>query len=405
MSLGAKPKLQWIAPKALSIDMSYQREVSSKRGQALIEKLAAGWSWIHCSALIVAPAKARGHFVIIDGQHRHQAAIARGDIDALPCLVVDAKEVADQAKAFIAHNRDRVTLNFLALFHADVAAGNETALMVVNICNDVGVTIRRSPCTTAQMPAAETMAIGAMQMVARQDNGKALLTDTLSVLQAAYPARNGQLRSDMVKAVATVLSLGVPHAKVIAALENTDADALDRKARDTRGGGAEPHPGVHRSARQGLRGHHLNAAGREGPESAARQAVHLRSLEGEAIEAGAGRDPWRREGAAFRDGRERSVHRRLHAQVRLRGRAQPRQQRLPRQGDRQQRPPARHVARRVHRIPQRIAQEARPRAGHAERSMRAAMGTVDSWSVGPGTGATPLALPAPSRACPRAGAP
>ena len=228
---GPKPELRWIDKRLLTIEPIYQRAVSSRRGQALIEKIAAGWYWTHASVLIVAQ---KGDlWTIIDGQHRHQAAMRRKDINDLPCLIVEAKLVTDQARAFLAHNRDRVTLNFLSLFHGEHAAGDPIAHLVIEACAEAGVNCRRSVTKVQSLLPEETMATGTMSQIVKYE-GKPRLVEVLRIVREAYPNTPGQLRGNTIKAVAALTRHGVDRNKIIAALKITDGMQLEDQAREIR---------------------------------------------------------------------------------------------------------------------------------------------------------------------------
>lgn len=227
--LGKKPQLAWIDKTLLSIEPSYQRTLSAVRSQSLIAKLAAGFCWAHCAPLIVA-AKGKA-WVIIDGQHRHQAALRRDDIKDLPCYVVEAKDLKAQAKAFVAHNRDRVTLHQLALFHAGVAAGEDICAGTVAAVTAAGVVIPRSATMVSAMAPNQSIATGVMSRIFESE-GAARLTEVLTLIREAHPNAMGQLRGRTIGAVAVILRQGaIDRAALVKALTRKDGQALEDAAR------------------------------------------------------------------------------------------------------------------------------------------------------------------------------
>lgn len=91
--------------------------------------------------------------MVIDGQHRLEAARKHPLIETLPCYIVDAGDVARQAQAFVALNARRIGVTRLQRFWAAHAAGEPVALKIHKICTGAGVTITKSggilpPCTT-----------------------------------------------------------------------------------------------------------------------------------------------------------------------------------------------------------------------------------------------------------------
>lgn len=233
-ALGAKPMLAWIDKTLLSVEPSYQRTLSAKRSQSLIAKLAAGFCWAHCAPLIVA-AKGKG-WVIIDGQHRHQAALRRDEIRDLPCYIVAAADLKTQAQAFVAHNRDRVTLTSIALFHAGVAAGDPAHAGVVDAAQAAGVEIPRTPMTIQVMAPNQTVATGVMGRILELD-GRDRLVEVLKIIREAHPNAQGQLRGRTIGAVASILRHGwMNRLQLVKALQRLDGQALEDAARSRRTG-------------------------------------------------------------------------------------------------------------------------------------------------------------------------
>jgi hypothetical protein len=234
-TLGAKPVIAWIDKTLLAIEPSYQRTLSAKRSQVLISKLAAHFCWAHCAPLIVA-ANGPASWVIIDGQHRHQAALKRADIRDLPCYVVAAKDLAERAQAFVAHNRDRVALTSLALFHAGVAAGDTELAGVVVAAAAAGVAILKTPATVQTMAPNATGATGVMTRIWR-DDGAARLTEVLTLIREAWPETHGQLRGRTIGAVAVILRQGkIARAALVKALRRYEGQTLEDRARALRTG-------------------------------------------------------------------------------------------------------------------------------------------------------------------------
>jgi hypothetical protein len=100
--------------------------------------------------------------LIVDGQHTTIAAASRG-LASIPIQIVEAPEVQERAEAFIGLNRDRLQVTPVQLHHAAVAAGDETALTVEQVCHRAGVTIVRSAWGAYKWKAGETMAVNAIR--------------------------------------------------------------------------------------------------------------------------------------------------------------------------------------------------------------------------------------------------
>ncbi len=138
--LGNLPALQWALVSQLQVDGEYQRSVESGPSQALIRKIAMHWNWDLCQPLVVSR-RSDGALFVIDGQHRWEAAKQRGDINQLPCVVVDYASAADEAASFVQLNKERKPLSKLDVFKAAVASGNEEACAIVAAIADAGLSI------------------------------------------------------------------------------------------------------------------------------------------------------------------------------------------------------------------------------------------------------------------------
>jgi hypothetical protein len=74
--IGTPPVLSWIDIARLNIDDTYQRSLEGESSVALIRKIAAKWDWRMCQLVQVAR-RADDSLWIVDGQHRHAAAVLR----------------------------------------------------------------------------------------------------------------------------------------------------------------------------------------------------------------------------------------------------------------------------------------------------------------------------------------
>lgn len=160
--LGTPPDLRWLPIDRLDIDPAYQRSTEIPASRRLIARIAANWDWRRCGALMAFPGVSSDRWDVFDGQHRIEAAIARGGIPELPALVFERMSSVEAASAFVGANRDRVPMSAQALFWARVAAGDAEALTVKRLCEAAGVRILRSNLASRQMPAGSTAALPAL---------------------------------------------------------------------------------------------------------------------------------------------------------------------------------------------------------------------------------------------------
>lgn len=141
--VGPAPTLKWIAIDKLSVDRRYQRELGEKN-RAHINRIVREFNWLYFQPICVAPAATGGGYLVIDGQHRLEAAKKHPLVDELPCYVVDAPDVRAQAKAFVTLNARRIGITRLHRFWAAEAGGDPIAKRIAALCAKAGVTIVRS---------------------------------------------------------------------------------------------------------------------------------------------------------------------------------------------------------------------------------------------------------------------
>lgn len=139
--LSASPSVENVAPTDLLVEPKYQRDLSG-RSITLIRKIVTGWDWAKFKPPIVARTAA-GLF-IIDGQHTAIAAATHSGISEIPVLIVGADEIEKRAESFVSHNRDRLVMSPLQVFHAEVTAGNQEAIDALEIIVGAGGNVPRS---------------------------------------------------------------------------------------------------------------------------------------------------------------------------------------------------------------------------------------------------------------------
>ncbi|MDW9773041.1 hypothetical protein GOA89_14905 [Sinorhizobium meliloti] len=145
-----------VSPSELWVDESYQRGLSD-RSMRLIRKIVGEWDWTAFKPPVVV--EVEGRLQVIDGQHTAIGAVTHGGIEQLPVLVVTAERQEMRAQAFVRHNRDRIQVTPTQLHTALVAAGDEDALTIAQVCARAGVTILKNAPPFARFKPGETMAI------------------------------------------------------------------------------------------------------------------------------------------------------------------------------------------------------------------------------------------------------
>lgn len=121
----------------------YQRDPGSRKGTAKVLRIAREWSWPACAALIVAR-RPDETFYIIDGGHRHAAAMRRSDIVDLPCLVFDVDLLEQEAIAHIRINKNRKVQSGSEQWRAAVSSKDKTAMRIQELVEASGRIVAES---------------------------------------------------------------------------------------------------------------------------------------------------------------------------------------------------------------------------------------------------------------------
>jgi hypothetical protein len=241
---GSKPELKWLPVDRLSVDHRYQRTLESERSQRLVARIAEKFRWSAFQAVLATEAPKGGGWLIIDGQHRVEAARQCG-IKAVPAVVVDAKSLEEQAAAFVQANTDRVAVNPFALHRARVQGGDPAAVAVNTLCKAAGVEIAPYPIPADKLKPGQTLALATIARLPRLGEDVAALA--LKTVAGAYRDRGGALRAPVIQAVALLLK-DVPKperaglaASIRAHLARTDPARLatDAYSAKKRNGGTE----------------------------------------------------------------------------------------------------------------------------------------------------------------------
>ncbi|HVJ44644.1 MAG TPA: hypothetical protein VM639_24315 [Dongiaceae bacterium] len=205
--LGERPQLVWLPIGKLETDPSYQRSMAGRVSQKLIRHIALNFTWSRFQVLTVTAKPGEGWTVpgwlIIDGQHRAAAALLRGDIAELPCIILDLPDRAAQAQAFVALNRDRVAINRLQMHHAAAAAGDPASIQLNEICAAAGIEIPRNIVPKGILKAHQTMAVSTLQRILREQ-GAETIQGALKLTRLAWPSR--PCPADLIDSIAFFIS-------------------------------------------------------------------------------------------------------------------------------------------------------------------------------------------------------
>lgn len=200
LDLGSMPGLAWVPIANLRIDPAYQREVL-RNGARNIGKIARNFDWSLFGVVVIANI-GDNLFAIVDGQHRTIAAALRGVVE-VPCIIIEA-DPKKQARAFAAINGSITAISPLAIFHAQVAAGEKDPVELVSLCRDSGVEICRYPIPASHMRRGQTLALRALQD-AFKNYGPETLSLALRFILASKNESAGVVKAPLVKAVCHIL--------------------------------------------------------------------------------------------------------------------------------------------------------------------------------------------------------
>lgn len=167
---GPPPEIMFLSPSQLIINDDYQRDLS-KASYRQIKKMAAAWDWSSFKAPNVARTDDPERFEIIDGQHTAIAAATNGNVHFLPCLVMSAATLAEKAKGFLGINQDRLALTRIAIYNAQIAAQDDSAIAVECALSATGCRLLAVPPATGKYAVGDTMAIGTLLDIARRFGG------------------------------------------------------------------------------------------------------------------------------------------------------------------------------------------------------------------------------------------
>lgn len=161
-----RPVFKTVPIAKLRVDERYQRDTTN-RSINLIKKIVKEWDWSAFKPPVVV--EVDNVFHVIDGQHTAIAAATHGGFVELPVMLVKADSIESRANAFVRQNRDRTATMHTQLYYALLAAGDENALTIQQVCKRAGVKILRQPLANKRYNVGETVAVlGIEKLIARR---------------------------------------------------------------------------------------------------------------------------------------------------------------------------------------------------------------------------------------------
>ncbi len=229
--LGERPEFEWIPKDLLYVDPQYQRGTASRRSQALIRKLVEEFNWSKFQPITVTALETA--YAVIDGQHRAIAAIMHPSVHEVPCWVVSAPDIKAQARVFLGVNEDRNQIHPLQVYKAQLAAKHPDALQIDAVCRAAGVTLAYFIPNGGSLPPRTTQAVSTIRKLLVQ-HGEGPVRAVLRTLAEAYPDTPGQIRGQVITAIATLFVKHrdrIDEARLIKVVADNDCEDLVDAAR------------------------------------------------------------------------------------------------------------------------------------------------------------------------------
>lgn len=188
---GQQPEFAFVEIHRLKIDSSYQRDPSEEK----ITRMCRRWRWACVPSLLVSQ-RSTDELFVYDGQHRLLAAIRRGDIPMLPCLIHRFGDLQKEAQAFVRANVERWPMRSVDRYLALRIAQDPETLAIDNVLNKLGLTLKKNPRN-----AADIGCVGALQDVFGSGDAE-LLYDVVELSCELYRPDNVPIHAQCLKTLA-----------------------------------------------------------------------------------------------------------------------------------------------------------------------------------------------------------
>lgn len=186
-----------LALGSLTTDGTYQRILS----QWAVRSIVTHYEPILFQPIIIG--RRAGLNFIIDGQHRHAAAIEKG-FKEVPCMVYKTESAAQEAQIFIWLQERRRILSTAQRFKAKLEIGDKSARAIDKMLRHFE--FETSDYEGFKLYGARDnviLAVGTLERIyAVEGRGGAILEDVLYVLRNAWKGRKSALRKDIISGLA-----------------------------------------------------------------------------------------------------------------------------------------------------------------------------------------------------------
>lgn len=176
----------------LKVDLRYQRQLSVARVKRMVDE----WDDLAAGVIVVSRRSAgdHGHLVLLDGQHRVEAARKLGRTHMI-AVVYDGLTLREEARMFTLINAARSPVSAITRFKARLVYGDAKAAKIHGIVNDAG----------GRIDSGHIKCVSALELVFDRQ-GPTVLKRALEILHEAYGALNGDtVRATLVIALAQLI--------------------------------------------------------------------------------------------------------------------------------------------------------------------------------------------------------
>lgn len=191
--IGVPPDSTFVNVNRIDVDRKYQRALR----EVLVNRILKKFQWSRFGAVVLAKKKG-GRFMVVEGQHRVEAARRDPDINAVPAVVFEFETLEEEAKSFVGINRDRQAVSSVDRYWAALTAGDPVALHISDIVTKAGCEIVREH---GGAKPGHTHAVTAVERSIKNFGDEAT-TRALKILRAAWPDDRDALRGTLITSVA-----------------------------------------------------------------------------------------------------------------------------------------------------------------------------------------------------------
>lgn len=197
---GEPPESILVSPSQLVINEDYQRELS-KSALKHILKMAENWDWGKFTSLSIAKTDYPDIYEVVDGQRSAIAAATNGHIKLLPALLSKSNSLKTNASNFIGINDSRIPLTRGAIYAAEIAAQDETAISVECALSETGARLLTVPPVNNIFKIGDTMSVSALKALVNKKGQPRLIR----ILNIAVKGEAAPITANLIKAIDVAL--------------------------------------------------------------------------------------------------------------------------------------------------------------------------------------------------------